>query len=680
MFDDPTSCLSSKLPCDVNRDCNTFWYDDKCLASLIRPFIFTIFHVSCCFKCCLNHTLQRHNLQFLRQNEPISKEYLNYKQKNILMSISASTSISDMVYMPFEKMGRPAVYRVSTIISDEKVNELNGRNIVLISYINESQFSRKFSKIANQNALYGNPRVTIWFSNQLISLSPPTNGTTRKKYFEPVSLNNVYKKFHLLPSGVRNHVLLFDILYNSSSVTNYQRTDLKSKWLNERHVLLNCGCIQQYILNSEMISVSELDRLKNRFRSCQNTHSKYNSIISSNFYSFVNSTSDFYISSDKFLSLKTFYHSLIKSKFTIICENPLILGYILWETLAAGSIPIMLNSFQSFHPSLTLLLADLPILYISSWNQLSTPFLIEKSKYFIENSHLFDISKVYFPHWLQQFTGSLLGGSFLRRPWTQTLASLTNRLNSPSLSCHKLQYYKNYSTTKSIRSTSNQNRKYARKKPDFGKTRESVYHRILIPTDKNKTYDASSLSTPIEIIIPRCCEKQGELHWLTYLLDLLPELHASVYYKCAHCLPKSKASLWYHQLQHQLQDHRSSIFYKGNSSSTQPYSRDYGTHILEDSFLVRFGLRVRQESCFDQIYNGKEASAYLQHIVNRYESLSTYTYFLHSDPASHINLELLIRTLLWLHVCNSSMVRIHLLVLDVSNHYFNAVSRFLSFT
>jgi len=58
--------------------------------------------------------------------------------------------------------------------------------------------------------------------------------------------------------------------------------------------------------------------------------------------------------------------------------------------------------------------------------------------------------------------------------------------------------------------------------------------------------------------------------------------------------------------------------------------------------------------------NGKEASAYLQHISSNYDRLARQTFFLHSDPASHINFESFIRTLIWSLVCDIPIGFMHL--------------------
>ena len=49
--------------------------------------------------------------------------------------------------------------------------------------------------------------------------------------------------------------------------------------------------------------------------------------------------------------------------------------------------------------------------------------------------------------------------------------------------------------------------------------------------------------------------------------------------------------------------------------------------------------------------NGKETSAYVTHIVRRFDSLADQTLFLHTDPASHLMLPLFKRALLWTLRC-----------------------------
>eukprot|EP01042_Synura_sphagnicola_P002021 gene2021-2401_t len=158
----------------------------------------------------------------------------------------------------------------------------------------------------------------------------------------------------------------------------------------------------------------------------------------------------------------------------------------------------------------------------------------------------------------------------------------------------------------------------------------------------------------VEIVVPRCCEKQFEMRWLHDLLDIFPHLHASVYYKCPYCIPYHMSETWL------------PIIENDDVLRSRVLTHDNGVHLLDErvgraadradsgragaplaggytsvgSFLG-YGSRVQELMCFDTALNGKEALAYVTHMARRYHTLAGYTLFLHSDPASHIQFEVL---------------------------------------
>ena len=69
---------------------------------------------------------------------------------------------------------------------------------------------------------------------------------------------------------------------------------------------------------------------------------------------------------------------------------------------------------------------------------------------------------------------------------------------------------------------------------------------------------------------------------------------------------------------------------------------------------------IRQDHAFDIFYNGKEVTAYLKHIISRYNSLSLETVFLHSLPHAHINFEAFYRLILYSLECKEPVPFIHL--------------------
>jgi hypothetical protein len=76
--------------------------------------------------------------------------------------------------------------------------------------------------------------------------------------------------------------------------------------------------------------------------------------------------------------------------------------------------------------------------------------------------------------------------------------------------------------------------------------------------------------------------------------------------------------------------------------------------------LTVFGDRVSQLANFDSVYNGKEVTAYLQHIVSRYDSLADQTVFLHSVPNAHLYFGIFLRAIRWAEMCRSEVDFLHL--------------------
>lgn len=167
---------------------------------------------------------------------------------------------------------------------------------------------------------------------------------------------------------------------------------------------------------------------------------------------------------------------------------------------------------------------------------------------------------------------------------------------------------------------------------------------------------ASSLvctSTPtkpfkLEIILPRCCEDGIETAWIEPLLAHTRSVHVSVHYKCPSCLPRSKSNEWL------------STKLKSNKDLNRHYTK--GISLLDDTSWLPHEQsgRLRQVTSFDTIYNGKEVTAYLHHIIDNYDNLADQTVFLHSVPNAHIYFKLFFRLLQYAETCQVAVPFIHL--------------------
>jgi hypothetical protein len=164
--------------------------------------------------------------------------------------------------------------------------------------------------------------------------------------------------------------------------------------------------------------------------------------------------------------------------------------------------------------------------------------------------------------------------------------------------------------------------------------------------DLSETYNGGPDSSfKAEIVIPRCCEQGNEISWIIPLLSSTSVITISIYYKCPSCLPKSFASEWLPNIYN------------------DPYlmvRKTGGVIILDDSEFLNYKTRIRQFPCFDTIYNGKEVTAYLSHIVNNYNSLANQTIFFHSVPNAHLYLKLFYRLVQYLEICRHHVSFLHL--------------------
>eukprot|EP01041_Mallomonas_annulata_P004507 gene4507-8960_t len=172
----------------------------------------------------------------------------------------------------------------------------------------------------------------------------------------------------------------------------------------------------------------------------------------------------------------------------------------------------------------------------------------------------------------------------------------------------------------------------------------SKYH--IDPSHSSSVSSSVSSSSVLELVLPRCCEDGIEMQWLADLLMYSPSISVSIFYKCPACLPSSLVQTWSRDI-------------ASNAALRDKISR--GIRVLDDASLVIHGShRVRQYTNFDTIYNAKEVSAYLQHILTRYDTLSDHTMFLHTTPNAHVFFDLFYRTIRWITSCSQPVHFLHL--------------------
>jgi hypothetical protein len=332
--------------------------------------------------------------------------------------------------------------------------------------------------------------------------------------------------------------------------------------------------------------------------------------------------------SSQYANLKRFKYALSPSSrfFQSPCE---------WEAIAVGAIPIV-HSFWShsidgevlsgpFTSITQALYRNLPMLVVQSWSAKEISSVQLKSNYYGLKSTLtkppHSIEKLFLPYWLKQFSRYLLTAKPSNRMFTPHHSELKKIAKPPTCD-----------STLSI--------------PDYASQFSFIANSDPHATAPSVKAEVSRGLSPItlELVVPRCCEDAAEFSWLPELLKAFAgSIHASIYYKCPMCLPASRASEWIHGI---INRHAGLMSRIRN-----------GYRLLSEDFNSS---QVTQRPCFDTVYNGKEVTAYLQHITSRYHSLANQTIFLHSLPQAHINFETFYSTLLYNQHCNQALHFMHL--------------------
>ena len=655
----PYRCLLEPSNCSLQMRChNHFYLEHNCLTSRI-PLFTSLFTIECCYRCCLEHYKGLYRLDERTANVFYPQSFASY-----LLSVFPIASISRKVETSMWSYGKSVAHNIAILVqNDTERYMLSGHNIILVSYRKSCISYHDFLSYNNQKSKNGNSVVSQWFISQPLCETQSNIEEIRNISF--ISNLNI----NIIPVGVRNPSLLAASIRQSS-------TSLKRR---DKYYLLNCGCL------GDIQHHPYLETLFQIFPSCEMTYNLYSQV------SFTDTFNNWILHNNSSLSnkdlnlLSKFYTSLLYSKFILSPSQHHSLSHCEWEALSVGTIPIFLESFHKYSDKyVKLLYKNIPKLYINNFQNITIYYLLEKEKYFMKNIMKFDISKVFFPYWMGRLVEGLLGGSHLRRSWSKPLSEIQKRLENQNNTCNNLQKYNNNNIKK--RKSYNYNKRKnmknkTMKRISTDRNEAGVIVRSLrivmasketsgtIATHNNNTLrvaqsnyeesaiiqargissmnastEASTMSplargtTSIELVVPRCCEKMIELNWILHLLARIPNLIITFYYKCCHCLPLSHAEEWSRDiLNHPILSKR--------------VQQQYGIQLFDDS-MFPYG-RVRHEQRFDVNINGKEASAYLEHIVKRYHTLANQTIFLHADPASHISFETLIRVLVWNSVCTS---------------------------
>jgi hypothetical protein len=150
------------------------------------------------------------------------------------------------------------------------------------------------------------------------------------------------------------------------------------------------------------------------------------------------------------------------------------------------------------------------------------------------------------------------------------------------------------------------------------------------------TTTSASKQLSIEIVVPRCCESaSGDLSWMDPFgnVNIQSLVRISVYYKCPWCMPRSKVISWTDVIR--------------NDSLLQEQVLNHGGITVLDDLRKN----VREFMAFDRVINGKEATAYLSHITQQYDSLADVTIFMHSQPCHHMDNRLFEKLFTYIKTC-----------------------------
>lgn len=298
-------------------------------------------------------------------------------------------------------------------------------------------------------------------------------------------------------------------------------------------------------------------------------------------------------------SLNSFHTAVSASKFILYLQPEVMqLNFRDWMSIAlvSGAIPIIIDPRQEV---LTTIKANrLPVYIVPAVEELKkTEYLDNFLNEVLKHPDQQSISSVLLPYWFPKMV-----------PITATLRHV-----------HREQQYKEFLE---------------------GPIKDSILALSGPEVESTICEAPSTISASerlsIEIVIPRCCESaSGDLSWMDAFgkVNLQSSIQISVYYKCPWCMPRSKVIEWADAIR--------------NDSVLQEQVLSHGGITVLDDLHKN----VRELMAFDRVINGKEATAYLSHITQRYDSLADVSIFMHSQPSHHMDNRLFERLFTYLKTC-----------------------------
>lgn len=317
--------------------------------------------------------------------------------------------------------------------------------------------------------------------------------------------------------------------------------------------------------------------------------------------------------------LLLYYEYMSEFKYVLSLSSEKAMTHCEYEAMHVGAIPIVITPT---HPLILDLYSDMPMVYVDSWSNLTGDTLeYDYESYQRQHQQATSFTKLHAPHWVSRLVPYLITG----KPYVRAFQGLGS-LASPIASCDT-------SDTRHISNSDN----YA--ETAIYPLKSLHIHPKLHATERTLT-----------LVIPRCCEDHLEFDWVGEVLARTSnKVRVAIYYKCPRCIPLSQASSWRHL----------AIY--------EDYDRP--VHLFNDSVLTSFGNRVQQHPAFDSIYNGKEVTAYLQHILENYSSLSDQLMFLHSVPNAHLFQEVFYRTIRFFEYCGNDRIPVDYVHLNSKYKY-----------
>ena len=715
--DDPAKCLTAEDHCDMSRSCTSLIIGSGCLKTPVpAPFIDPL-KVACCFKCCSERHVYTDAIQrnatlmrevFDRTKLDVSSEHHASNMvasKSQLLRLArvvrtqSGNNIGSIDYIPSYDLSVVDVWDSQRWITIDAKRGLFAN--VAVTCLPASVYQQMFSRYSPTGSmiygLYSNQlpcwpegevkRLVAARSEAVVSasaightFSQRVEGAISRKESEQLpGPNNWRKELRLLPRGVR-----------STAAVSVALRDLREAPLpgSVSRLLLDCSCVKQYEWGRALLA-------EHPMIPCSSEPSFLDDV---NGPGPVEDINEQHGAASR---LVQYYKSLAAHSFVLAPSDPTHMSHCEWEALAMGAIPVVAH-YMRLQSQVRELYDELPILFVSDLNDVTETYLQKKQAKLQEkfsDAFKYSLAKLFVPFWQGEFHRFSVQGKPPMRIWSgvggriaalriadcdavdqrapAAARSMTNahpvphpvvqrdstgrvshRVNLPPRLARHSQSARSLGNAPSLESDLE----------TYAETRSAHQHRHLQSAESGSSSQedmvrrASRSDLRLEFVLPRCCEEGfTEFGWLREVLQATTagkSSAASIYYKCAHCLPESKAKKWLSAPDTPLRNEDFSVV----SSITA----------VDDASLLALGPdRVYQSPVIDRLHNGKEVTAYLTHIVQHYDHLAAQTVFLHTAPHAHLHLALFFRLVSWTQQCisNNNSTRRPVDFLHLNVHY-----------